>query len=90
MRTESREALSERTEERKEKILELMKKEEEHQKALLGCNLDTTEKGIGSEDVSELLDVSRGTARKYLNELENEDKIKQIGERGSGVYYLLK
>lgn len=90
MRTESREALSERTEERKEKILEMMEKEEEHQKALLGCNLEESKKGITSNDVEELLDVSGQTACKYLNELEDEGEIEQIGSAGRGVYYILK
>ncbi len=90
MRAESQEALKERTEERKKKILEMMAREEEHQKALLGCDLEVVTKGIESSDVEELLGVAGVTARKYLNELEKENKIRQVGERGRGVYYVLR
>ena len=90
MRAESQEALKERTEERKKKILEMMAREEEHQKALLGCDLEVVTKGIESSDVEELLGVAGKTARKYLNELEKENKIRQVGERGRGVYYVLR
>jgi Fic family protein len=90
MRVGSQEALKERTEERKKEILEMMKREEEHQKALMGCDLEVEVKGIASSDVEELLGVEGKTARKYLNELEKENKIKQVGERGQGVYYILQ
>jgi len=46
--------------------------------------------GITSDEVEKLLDVSDQTARKYLNELEDENKIEQVGDRGRGVYYILK
>ncbi len=90
MRVESREALSERTEERKRKILEFMRKEKEHQEDLKGCNLEAECKGVTCNDVEKLLDVSEQTAHKYLNELEKEQKIEQIGKVGRGVYYILK
>jgi len=40
-------------------------------------------------DIEKLLDISDVTARKYLNELESEGKIKQIGEVGRNVHYVL-
>lgn len=89
MRVGAREALDERTEKRKEKILELMNSEDIHQEELKTCNLENTKKGITRNDVEKLLDVSDRTARKYLDELENEEKITQIGERGRDVYYIL-
>lgn len=46
------------------------------------------EKGeIRNNDVEELLDVSDATATRYLDELESEGKIKQVGEEGRAVYY---
>jgi len=78
MRVEAREALSERTEGRKKKILEFMKND-------ANCNIGN----VQCEDIEKLLDVSSGTARKYLNELESENKIKQIGNSGRDVYYTL-
>ena len=83
-------ALTERTEERKEKILEMMKGEAEHQRELQACNLSQKSSQVTSEDVEKLLDVSNDTARKYLNELEDENKIEQIGIRGVGVHYKLR
>lgn len=89
MRVEAREALGERTEERKKKILELMKGEAVHREELKACNVEDIKKGITSENVEKLLEVSSQTARKYLNELENEGKIEQVGNSGRGVYYTL-
>ena len=89
MREEAHEALSERTEQRKQKILNLMNTEAIHQEELKRCNVEDIKKGITSANVGKLLDVSSQTARKYLNELESENKIKQIGERGRDVYYTL-
>ena len=89
MRIEAQEALAERTKHRKEKILEFMKDEAIHQKELEACNPGIIEKGIVSADIEKLLGVSNGTARKYLNELEAENKIKQIGSSGRDVYYIL-
>ena len=89
MRVEAREALTERTESRKQKILNLMDSEAVHQEELKACNVEDIKKGITSENVEKLLDVSNATARKYLNELESENKIKQIGDSGRDVYYTL-
>lgn len=89
MRVEAREALAERTEGRKEKILNLMNSEAVHDKELQACGVEDIKKGITSKNIEKLLDVSGRTARKYLNELESENKIKQIGDRGRGVYYTL-
>lgn len=80
--------LDSRTTDRKEKILELMKSELEHQKELRDCSGREGEIGISRDDVERLLGVSEQTARKYLDELEYAGKIKQIGKSGRGVYYL--
>lgn len=60
-------------EESKEKILEFLKNNEK----------------ITNNDVEKLLSVSDATATRYLNELEKEQKIKQIGTVGHAVYYRL-
>ena len=95
IRQKSKKALSERTEERKEKILEYIEHEIEHQKQLLGCDLEDPlikeslkTKGVTRNQIEELLNVSDSTARKYLNELEKENKIQQIGESKSTSYIL--
>ncbi len=97
----SHEAVEERTEERKERILELMQNRQEENKELTEkiesneefkiCNTVVDRSpGITCNEVEELLDVSDQTARKYLNELEDENKIVQLGKTGIGVSYILK
>jgi len=89
LRSEAHRALGERTQMRKEKILEYMKKEARHQSELRVCGIDFSRDEFDRRDVERLLDVSEKTALKYLNELESEGKIQQVGERGQGVYYKL-
>ena len=64
----------EEKERRKVKILELLQKQET----------------ITNNDVEKMLSVSDATATNYLQELEDENKIDQIGERGRFVSYRLK
>ena len=48
------------------------------------------EKGrVVNNDVEKLLGVSDATATRYLDELEKEGKVRQIGTTGHAVYYLL-
>lgn len=89
MREKAHEALAERTEKRKEKILYLMNNETVHQEELEACGVTDLKKGITSRNVAKFLGVSAGTARKYLNELESENKITQVGKTGRDVYYIL-
>lgn len=42
---------------------------------------------ITNNDVEKMLGVSDASATNYLQELENEGKIKQIGKTGRSVYY---
>ncbi len=42
---------------------------------------------IANDEVEKLLHVSDATATRYLEELEKEGKIKQVGETGKGVMY---
>ncbi|MBU4536545.1 winged helix-turn-helix transcriptional regulator [Patescibacteria group bacterium] len=66
--------------ENKQKILKFLKKNE---------NLPAGKAGITNNDVEELCDVSNATAERYLDELENEGKIEQIGKTGKYTYYRL-
>jgi len=43
-----------------------------------------------NNDVEGLLDVSDSTATRYLDKLEKQGKIEQIGEQGRSVKYRLK
>jgi len=59
----------ERVEERKKKNLEVLKEQGK----------------ITNDDVQKLLGVSDATATNYLQELENERKINQVGKRGHTI-----
>lgn len=48
------------------------------------------ENEINNEDVRKLLNVSDTTACRYLDELEKENLIKQVGTDGPKVYYKKK
>lgn len=59
-------------------------KEEDFSKILATAK----EKGsISNSDVEELLGVSDSTATRYLDELEKQGKLTQIGETGKHVIY---
>lgn len=64
--------LTEIKEERKRKILDIF---EEH---------ETPTNNI----ISDAIDVSRTTVFRYMNELENEGKVSQVGKIGRGVHYV--
>jgi len=45
---------------------------------------------VVNNDIEKLLGVSDATATRYMNELEKERKVRQIGKTGNAVYYVLK
>ncbi len=47
-------------------------------------------KRVVNNDIEKLLGVSDATATRYMNELEKEQKVRQIGKTGNAVYYVLK
>jgi Fic family protein len=42
---------------------------------------------ITNNDIEKLLGISDATATRYLDELEKEGLIRQVGKTGGGVYY---
>ncbi len=42
---------------------------------------------LTNEDVQKLLRVTDRTARRYFDELEKDNRVKQVGEVGRGVFY---
>ncbi len=66
--------LTKQKKERKQHILEYL---QEHE-------------SITNDRVQEMFDVGNTTAYRYLEELETEEKIEQIGETGKSVKYSLK
>ncbi|MFH1968380.1 MAG: hypothetical protein ABIJ84_03265 [bacterium] len=63
--------LQEKKEQMKEKIMELFKGAEK----------------ISNKDVTGALDIAAATAVRYLDELEQEGKLKQVGKTGRTVIY---
>lgn len=45
---------------------------------------------ITNDEVEEILSVSDATATRYLDELEKEGLLEQVGQIGQGVYYKVK
>jgi len=46
--------------------------------------------GISNSEIRKALGVSSRTAVRYLDELEKERKVEQVGKIGHGVIYRLK
>jgi Fic family protein len=44
-------------------------------------------KRVANDDIQKLLNISDATATRYLQELEQEGLIRQVGDTGSGVFY---
>ncbi|MEX0931844.1 MAG: HTH domain-containing protein [Candidatus Paceibacterota bacterium] len=45
---------------------------------------------VSNEEIRSHLGVARRTVVKYMNELEKEGRVEQIGDAGRGVLYRLK
>jgi Fic family protein len=92
-KVEHREALNQalevRTETRKEVILDTLKTKVSNKEKLATCDIETEEPRITRNEVESLVKVSGQTALKYLNELEEEGRIIQVGSHGQDVYYIL-
>jgi len=73
---------SEKKVENKERVLEFLRTDPNLPEA------DGQGKKITNNEVEKLLGVSDATATRYLNELEKEGKIQQIGTTDHAVYYL--
>ena len=65
-------------------------KQENKEKILQELTLRGAQGKITNNDIEKLLNVSDATATRYLEELEKENKIEQIGKTGRSVYYQLK
>lgn len=72
----------------KEYVLRMQKRKEERKRQIL--ELLEKKKKITNNDVERTLKISDATATNYLDELEKEGKIVQVGKRGRFVFYQLK
>jgi predicted HTH transcriptional regulator len=72
--------------EKRDSLIEKQAREKEEHKKMIREFVKGKEK-IYNNDIEKLLKVSNATAKRYLNELEKEGILKQIGEIGQGVCY---
>lgn len=67
-------------------LIEKQKQEKERNKeAILG--ILETQTPLTNNHIEQLLGISDATATRYLEELEKEGVVRQVGNTGSGVYY---
>lgn len=59
-----------------------------HEKLDKIMTLFEKKKEITNDDAEKLLHCSDATARRYLNELVKQGKLKRVGETGAGVVYI--
>ena len=74
----------------KEKVLEFIR---EKSKGSPSTPFDKTQDrslGVNNEEIRERLGVSRRSAVRYLDALEREGKVEQVGDSGRGVTYRAK
>lgn len=61
------------------------REKEENKKRILGVL--ETQTPLTNNRIEELLGISDATATRYLDELEEEGRIRQVGKTGKHVYY---
>jgi len=72
-------------EESKSFIAKQTLEKEENKEKILG--IFSAQSSITNNDVEKMLGVSDATATRYLDELEEEGKVRQVGKTGRHVYY---
>ncbi len=70
----------------KELLVEKQAREKEEHKQKILEFFGSREK-VANNDIEALLGVSDATATRYLDELEKEGRIRQVGQTGRYVYY---
>lgn len=72
----------------KESFIEKQAREKEENKRKIMEFFDAAQNGrVANDDIENLLGVSDATATRYLDELEKEGSIRQVGKTGRHVYY---
>ncbi|MBU2037399.1 hypothetical protein KJ866_04365 [Patescibacteria group bacterium] len=79
---------AEESSEEKELLIERQAREkEENKRQIMGFFDGAPDGRVVNDDIEKLLAVSDATATRYLDELEGESKIRQVGVTGRHVYY---
>lgn len=71
---------------KKEWLIERQAREKEENKQRILRILET-QTPLTNNHIEQLLGISDATATRYLDELEKEGKIRQVGKTGKHVYY---
>ena len=61
--------------------------EKEHNKQAIMGLMESGNQPLTNEHIRQMLDISEATATRYLDELEKEGKVKQVGKTGAHVFY---
>lgn len=73
---------------KKEPLVERQAREkEENKQKIVEFFNEAPNKRVANNDIETLLDVSDATATRYLEELEKEGSVRQVGKTGKYVYY---
>ena len=71
---------------KKESLIELQTKEKEKNKQGI-LEILKTQTPLTNNHIEQLLGISDATATRYLEELEKEGRVRQVGKTGRYVYY---
>jgi len=61
--------------------------EKEHNKEAIMGLMESGNQPLTNEHIRQMLDISEATATRYLDEMEKEGKVKQVGKTGAHVFY---
>ncbi len=73
-------------ERKKETVTQRQKREKEEDKARI-LGIFEIDPQLTNEKVEQYFGIPESTATRYLDELEKEGKVRQVGETGRDVYY---
>ena len=59
---------------------------EQNKEAILGL-MESGNQPLTNEHIRQMLGISEATATRYLDEMEKEGKVKQVGRTGAHVFY---
>jgi Fic family protein len=71
---------------KKESLMEKQAREKVANKEAI-LELLETQGSLTNNQIEKMLGIPESTATRYMDELEKEGKVKQVGDTGTGVYY---
>ena len=61
--------------------------EKEHNKEAIMGLMESGNQPLTNEHIRQMLGISEATATRYLDEMEKDGKVKQVGKTGAHVFY---